>query len=165
MGLDNIPHTYPCKTQGTVVTVKMIDQRTGDIFIDENGETVDQIDCDQTMACGGCPWKKALGDLPGAVYGIFGTPCWYRGKYGHSMLNALGIDAEVLYSGTGEDGLITPNDARELANRMNDAYSDDGEARHTVIMWGDENVADEFWYLHDWLIWTALECEGVDAWY
>ena len=49
MGLDNIPHNYPCKTQGTVVMVKMLDQRTGDVFIDESGETVDQIDCKATQ--------------------------------------------------------------------------------------------------------------------
>lgn len=162
MGLDNIPHTYPCKTQGTAVIVKMIDRQTGGPYTDEDGNTVDQIDCDETMACGGCPWRNALGGRPGAVYGILGTACWYRGKYGFAMLDALGIDGEVLYGDA--DGRISPDKARALASEMFDAQSNDEWTRNDRIMWEDENVAAEYWYLHDWLLWTAMECEGFDAW-
>ena len=95
---------------------------------------------------------------------MFGTDCWYRGKYGYAMLNALGIDGEALYGGD-DYSTITPVMLRTLANEMNDRFSEDGEARHEVIMWEGENVADDFWYLHDWLMWTAIECDGADAWF
>ena len=162
MGLDNIPKNYPCRTQGTVVTVKVIDRTTGDLYRDENGETVDQIDCDQTKACGGCPWQKALGDRPGAVYGLFASSCWYRGKWGYHILDALGIDAEDLYGD--DDQNISPNTARELADAIHDRFTDDAWTRQTEIDVDGDNVADDVWYLHDWLLWVALECDGAIAW-
>lgn len=153
MGLDNIPHKYPCKTQGTAV-------------LDDEG----RIMCDETIACDGCPWKKALGDKKGAIGGIFGTYCWYRGKSGNYLLgDNLGIDpnGDLSFYGDQEDGTYkTPESCVELAEAMEDAvaeygiqftedYTDEDKA-HTK-----ENIE----YAIAWLKWVASECEGSTAWY
>ena len=46
MGLDNFPHSYPCRTQDTAVMVYRLD-RNGDKIKDENGVFDKQIDWDR----------------------------------------------------------------------------------------------------------------------
>lgn len=165
MGLDNIPKNYPCKTLGTAVMVKMKD-RDGNVFVDSEGDTHDQIDCEATQEAYGCPWYKNFGKRRAdSVGGIFGTSCWYRGKYAYAMLSSLEIgEPEVLYGDA--EGEIAPDTLRELAYDMDEAMKDavTGE-RQTQIIWEGENVAGQYWYLRDWLIWTADQCEGAMAWY
>ena len=59
MGLDNMPHAYPCKEQGTAV----IEKKTH-TWEDENGNTQSEnsypVDCDKTIEAGGCPDDKVL---------------------------------------------------------------------------------------------------------
>ena len=171
MGLDNIPRNYPCKTGGTAVMVNMKDHQTGEDYINENGEPELQIDCDATQECGGCPWKnKVAGE--GAVYGILGTSCWYRGKYGAVLLDAAGIDANPLW-GDG-DGEVTPDVCRGIADEMREYaenYAEveaDGEKRITIrdpYDGEDADVTDQFFYLIRWLEWVAEDCDGAVAWY
>ena len=75
MGLDNIPKTYPCES----IAVRNIDN---------------QIDCKATQECGNCPYMNEYQSEPmlkdtSPVYGMLGTDCWYRGKYGNYMLADL----------------------------------------------------------------------------
>ncbi|MGA0848620.1 MAG: hypothetical protein ACO3RX_01595 [Chthoniobacterales bacterium] len=145
----------------------MTNERTGDYFRDENGDPIDQVDCDRTMRCGGCPWKNDLGQSAGAVYGMMGTSCWYRGKYGAYLLDAAGIEAERLW---GDDQqMVRPDVCREIAYEMT-AYgainsADPVEDGPFVLMVDGEDVAEQFWYLRDWLLWVADKCEGAVAWY
>jgi len=164
MGLDNIPNKYACKTQGTAVMVELIDQATGKAILDENGQTYEQIDCDQTMACGGCPWKDRLGNSNGRVYGIFGTPCWYRGKYGVRLLDAVGIHGgQMLYGTSYDKPVVTPHACTLLADNIDD-HLGDGDETERFFMDG-EDVTDDLIYLRDWLMFVAEECDGSEAWY
>lgn len=150
MGLDNIPHSYPCKTQGTAVLTED-----------------DRINCDATQECGGCPWKNDLGELGGAVYGIMGTNCWYRGKFGNAVLREnLGIDTDdtLNFYGDNEDGTYkSPESCLELAEAIEEAVAEDGVSPH-----GFDNEDDAklyVAYMVAWLKWVAEKCEGSDAWY
>ena len=158
MGLDNIPKNYPCKANGTAVMDKMIDQRTGEPYINENGETVDQINCDSTMECGGCPWKVRLGDQTGSVLGILGTHCWYRGKYGVRLLSMLDMDAEALYGDENQE--VTVPVLRELIAEMDERV----DYSQPITIDGDD-IVDDYRYLRDWMEFVADECGGAVAWY
>ena len=77
MGLDNIPHNYPCQKQGIA-------------SLNKDG----RIDCDLTKSKGNCPWKneyekEVLLKEARPAYGMLGTDCWYRGKYGNFLLRLL----------------------------------------------------------------------------
>lgn len=157
MGLDNIPFEYPCRRQHTAV-------------LSEDG----RIDCDQTIAAGQCPWKREA-PARGAIYGMMGTYCWYRGKAGMWMLERL-EDAGYeppwnLYptQDVGEDEPdITPAQAQELhewlvahaeayANLINNDLSVP-EAEKTEELHG-------YRYMTWWVGWCAREAGGIDAWY
>lgn len=159
MGLDNIPKHYPCKTNGTAVMVTKIDQRTGEPYIDENGETVDQINCDATVECGGCPWHARLGTQAGGALGFLGTHCWYRGKYGVWLLAQLDINAEALYGDS--DHEVTVPALRELIAEM-DELVDYSEPIYDAE---GADLRDDYRYLRDWLEFAAEECGGAMAWY
>lgn len=138
MGLDNIPHVYPCAKAGTAI-------RTPE----------GQIDCAATKDAGQCPYLNA-GPPDGAVFGILGTSCWYRGKVGEALLADLGLDSEYTFYGDDEDGLRkTPKACLQLADVMEEAI--DGLS-------DDENVAltrYAIWYLR----WVAEAGDGLDCWY
>lgn len=167
MGLDNMPHAYPCKTQGTAImeTITLRD-----------GTTDERIDCQETVAADGCPFTNAK-PPPGQVVGMLGTYCWYRGKHGNWLINALNSDAtnsnnidsyvwesngDDTFYGTDEDGLHRPPEAcRDLADNMQALLNERGGR----LVFGEDDCTDEakfaIWYLR----WTADECEGMDAWY
>ena len=153
MGLDNIPAQYPCLAQKTAV-IQTLQHNSG-------ADT--KIDCTTTKNQNGCPWQKTLGNKPGAVTGILGTSCWYRGKYGVHLLTALGLPGDDLYGDP--TGLVTPEAALALADIIADVYSADDWERDSVINLDGRNVAADVWYLHDWLRWVAAECDGAIAWY
>lgn len=77
MGLDNIPKEYPCKLHNTAI-------------LDSDGK----IDCKSTQEQGKCPYLNEYKSDPvlkdtKPVYGMFGTDCWYRGKYGNYLLEDM----------------------------------------------------------------------------
>lgn len=153
MGLDNIPCEYPCITSKSAV-IKTVTLEGG---------AEAKIDCAATRTAGGCPWHKRLGDQPGAVTGILGAPCWYRGKYGVALLTGLGLPADELWGD--ETGLMTPTAALQLADAITDRFAPLDAERDSTIMCNGRNVAADVWYLHDWLAWVAAECGGAIAWY
>ena len=80
MGLDNIPYEYPCIAEGLQAE-------------DE------QIDCNSNIDNNKCPWHREMVNAGMAIYGMLGTPCWFRGKAGNFMLNELA-----------DHGYMTPKD-------------------------------------------------------
>ena len=168
MGLDNMPHTYPCQTQGTAVMERIT---LNDGSVDE------RIDCNETVVAGGCPFTNAE-PPPGQVTGMLGTFCWYRGKYGNFLVNALnspvGCDIDAVSSyvwdingddnfyGINEEGTYRPPDAcRELADQMEAALDERGGQ----LVFGDDDRTGDVKYAIWYLRWVANECEGMDAWY
>ncbi len=157
MGLDNFPRQYPCKTQGTAVLVA---RKGGDgqDLLEDDGTPSLAISCDETQACGGCPWKNALdksGITGGAVYGMFGTPCWYRGKYGNYLLQEAGIEGNDFY-GDNEDGTEKSSEScLVLADII-------GEELPNI---NDNDVREGLNYAEWYLRWVAEECDGLVCWY
>ena len=155
MGLDNIPKNYPCKANGTAV-------------IDSD----ERIDCRATQACGGCPWKNATekdGITQGAVYGMFGTDCWYRGKYGNFLLEQV-TDGDPMgdnldFYGDNADGTekspescvaVADLIATALMTYTSDEVEEDEEKQQTVA-----GLRYAEWYLR----WAAEQCGGLICWY
>ena len=154
MGLDNIPKQYPCKTQGTAV---MVD---------------DQIDCKATQSCGGCPYvnelnkqdKEALGN---PVYGMFGTDCWYRGKYGNFLLDAIGYgdSDDFSFYGDNEDGTEkSPESCLTLAQVIDEAF-DECQEDDGVYRMGGEDISPDLRYASWYLKWAAEFTDGLVCWY
>lgn len=152
MGLDNYPRSYPCKSRDTAVMVE------------------DRIDCEATQKAGGCPWKDALGEESGRVYGMFGTDCWYRGKTGMWMLETLqkaGYEPPIDFYGREEDGL-TSSECLELSKWMADhaeAYSH--EIWHGEYVENHEirDTIEMYHYAVKWLKWSGENCDGIEAWW
>lgn len=163
MGLDNIPKNYPCRTKGTAVLEVRRDEE-GRAFRDtETGEELTRIDCQATQACGGCPWKNAYeaSNLEaGPTTGIFGTDCWYRGKYGNYLLEELTVadpmgDGESFY-GDNEDGTEkSPESCHTLADLIDDALAEQFVPE----------IAADARYAAWWLRWVADEAGGSVCWY
>lgn len=141
MGLDNYPSQYPCKKQGTVV-------------LSDDG----LIDCQATQACGGCPWKNADKPDDGRVLGMFGTDCWYRGKYGNALLSEMGLDDDDLnFYGDNEDGTEkSPESCVALADVIGEALVSDRFTKEV-----EQGLRYAEWYLR----WAAEECDGLECWY
>ena len=191
MGLDNIPFTYACQKQGTVIR-------------DEE----DHIDCKATQAANQCPWKRDLeaSTLPisqaDSVYGMLGTHCWYRGKEGQYMLEAACEELEILEGSTehripliewarfAQHGFygpdcensidkpdMSPNYMRELSKFMKDNVElyakschrfaeaadpvDGGKTIDEVVAGGIRRWMYATW----WLEWCANKCDGAKSWY
>lgn len=149
MGLDNIPHRYPCKTGGTAVMTP-------------DGK----IDCDATREAGGCPLIAArLG--AGAVYGMLGVPCWYRGKVADGMIGAVtatGADlpADIKGGFYGDGERLAPDYCNRLAAWM----EDHGELYLSTVPAGErKNAAEMYRYAVRWLRWVAEHCDGAVAWW
>lgn len=167
MGLDNMPHNYPCRTQGTAVMEPRIG-RDGNALLDEDGAPMMAVDCEATQACGGCPYKNAYGKSGldgGAVYGMFGTDCWYRGKYGNWLLVDAGIydesDNLTFYGNADDSTYKTAKSCLDLADAISDFLDDEPDWKASE---GDGNASDlryAEWYLR----WAAEECDGLNAWY
>ena len=130
----------------------------GVLVTHDDGTPYMTISCEDTQACGGCPYKNAYdksGLDGGAVYGMLGTDCWYRGKYGNFLLEQAGIDGDDFY-GDNEDGTYkSPNECLYLADII-------GEELPSVT---DQEVLEGLKYAEWYLRWVAEECDGMDAWY
>jgi len=169
MGLDNFPHKYPCKTQGTAVMEPRKDRDGNDIIDPETGEVAVAISCEATQACGGCPYKNAFdksGLDGGAVYGMFGTDCWYRGKYGNWLLQDAGIsdgmDDDFSFYGNADDGCYkTEASCLSLADTISDFLDDEPDWKSSE----SDSTAADLRYAEWYLRWAAEECGGLGAWY
>ena len=140
MGLDNIPREYPCAAKAT---------RDSD----------NRIDCVKTQEENNCPWKNEKESNPmvkqiDKTVGIFGTDCWYRGKYGNFLLDILNdkIDQyemhEYHFYGENDDGLDTDY-CFDMAKWMRDnteqfAFN---AKKYIETNQPNENVTD---YINDW---------------
>jgi len=165
MGLDNIPHRYACERLGTAVKVDILDGDGVAIPDEATGLPIKSIDCRATQAQGKCPYLISVSktDLQeGSVTGMFGTDCWYRGKYGNFLLEALQMnEEEYSFYGDNEDGTFkSVSSCLALADAMEERMQEHG----TVEIEG-EVVDKEVKYAIWWLRWVANECSGSDAWY
>ena len=169
MGLDNMPHEYPCKRQGTAVINKH-----SHTWEDDEGnahsEDTYPIDCDKTIEAGGCPFTNADPPKDGRILGMLGTYCWYRGKSGNGLVRALngGTTDDVWdtgddnFYGTDDEGLYRPPEAcRSLADDMEAKL----EALGGKLVENDEDLTHYVRYAIWYLRWVAKECEGMDAWF
>jgi hypothetical protein len=170
MGLDNIPKNYPCKTQGTAVLEPRLDEN-GSPRLDDKGSPLTTINCDKTAECGGCTWKndyEASGLRGGQVSGIFGTSCWYRGKYGNYLLERLGHydeDGSVSFYGDNEDGTEkSAQDCADLASIFDESII---EYRITeeYEAGADDDTIIEAKYASWWLNWVAEKADGSVCWF
>ena len=165
MGLDNFPKQYPCKTQGTAVMVQRTN-REGTLLTNEDGTPDMAISCEATQACGGCPYmneRNKQTDLGNPVYGMFGTDCWYRGKYGNFIIGALGIENDELsFYGDNEDGTEkSPESCLQLADAIGEELDDLGG--HIIA--DGEDITPDLRYAEWYLRWAAEFCDGLEAWY
>lgn len=154
MGLDNIPNVYPCKQAGTAVM--------------EDGpfESGPQINCEKTQDAGGCPWKTEFDKSPfkdGHALGLFGVPCWYRGKVVTNYLfpkweAAHPDDDPPLHTWYSEDA--SPDECRESAKWMEDR----GEPFLALVT--DDKTEEQSWgYAAWWLRFVADHAEGMHGWW
>lgn len=167
MGLDNIPHVYACRKQGTVIESPRLD-KDGNPLTEEDGTVLMTIDCEATQQAGGCPWKNdyeksGLGE-EGRVYGIFGTDCWYRGKYGNFLVEEMGLYNETeglsFYGALGDNSHKSPHECNILADAM-ESWLKQGDP----LMLGEDDATKDAHYAVWYLRWSALVCEGLDCWY
>lgn len=160
MGLDNFPHKLPCITQATAV------------FTSASEAEGQRVDCKATQACGGCPWKKDLGKMVGALHGYLGTSCWYRGAFGnHVISHNLGISGIDItgypYWLFGElDGQTykPPESCLRLADKIERVFKSQGLL--TIEGFNSKKEATAYVkYLVSWLRWVATKCNGAGAWF
>jgi hypothetical protein len=171
MGLDNIPKQYPCKTQGTVVMTPRLN-KDGVALTEDDGSPMMVIDCQATQACGGCPYvnelnkqdKEALGN---PVYGIFGTDCWYRGKYGNYLLDAIGYGygEDFSFHGDNEDGTEKSKASCLNLAQVIDEALDECDEEDGVYRMGGEDITADLKYASWYLKWAAEHADGLICWF
>jgi hypothetical protein len=151
MGLDNIPHVYPCRKNNTAVFVTH-----------EDGS--ESIDCEATQAKNGCPYVEHFGNVTEEItptYGIFGVACWYRGKWGNAILRELSEDDTITFYGDNDDeSYKSPSDCIRTAEHIETLY----EGTDHVYCY-DQNVVPDLRYAAMWLRWVAEHADGSTCWY
>jgi len=177
MGLDNMPHEYPCKTQGTAIMEQRVSQKTGEALLDEDGQPMMTIKCEETQEAGGCPYQNAFaksGITEGRVYGMFGTDCWYRGKYGNAILAEAShnsMDDEFTFYGDNDDA---SHKSAESCTQLADfikvvtaSYENEDIAADADKEFAEDkaDVLNGLRYAEWYLRWAAAECGGLDCWY
>jgi hypothetical protein len=138
---------------------------------DQNDGSV-SIDCEATKKANGCPWQDELGETPGAVYGMFGTSCWYRGKVGMWMLETLksaDYEPPIDFYGSDEDGL-TASECLNLSKWMADHAGAYAFEISKEDEYGDNPKAmkeelEGYAYAVKWLKWAGENCNGIEAWW
>lgn len=162
MGLDNMPlgAQHPCQTNKTAVMRNVI--RNDEIALDREGNPLQVIDCTATQTSGGCPWKQARPPKDGQAIGMLGTDCWYRGKWGNHLLEAIGIYDEninITFYGDLEDGSEkSPAACIDLAEAIEERLAD----RRPIVVNGQSARADlkyAAWYTR----WSASN-GGMGCW-
>lgn len=161
MGLDNMPNVYPCVKENSAI---MKDGR---------------IDCEATIYANQCPYRREKENDPltkdmRSVYGMFGTDCWYRGKYGNYLLKTMQnfnplfpYDEDGFYGDT-EDG-ISEDECLTMSDVMlnfteswvhyvdTKAEFENKEERKILI--------DDWIYAAWWLKFVSNYGEGSGVWY
>ena len=167
MGLDNIPASYACKNQNVA------------ILDDEN-----RIDCQATIEAGKCPLMNKKNTDPlikDAVIplGMFGTNCWYRGKYGAYLLEQMvnfnpdfSYDENTLYGhefADESDGL-TADECLEVSEEMfhyAESWVHYVKTKSNVAgkLEEEKNLINDWVYLAWWLKFVGENCDGMNSWY
>lgn len=157
MGLDNIPAKYACES----VAIRT-----------EDGK----IDCDETMANNLCPWqneKEKSSKKLHPAYGMFGVPCWYRGKHGNFLLSLLESEGNPYHensdgfsfygNGRSEGEGISVEGCLELASYMT---NNTDKLKNKLAGRPDAQEYLEDWdYAIWWLEFVAEYCDGSSIWY
>ena len=163
MGLDNIPKVYPCES----IAVRNSDN---------------QIDCKATQECGNCPYMNEYQSDPllkdtSPVYGMLGTDCWYRGKYGNYMLDDLkrynddfDYDMPSDFYGNTDEGIDADTclEMSEVMFRYTEAWSN---AVHKMVKNGTLPEQNRDSYIRDWIYaawWLKFvgnTSDGSAVWY
>jgi hypothetical protein len=152
MGLDNYPKTLPCVSEyGTIET--------------------EGKGCKELAECNKCPWAKHFkDDGEDGILGIFGAPCWFRGKSGNFMIERLcdSFDDLNFYGDSSGDGSgeLSPSYCETLAD-----FLFENEYEHMDAIngydWSSEDVQSElkaYAYAIKWLRFVA-KYDGAMAWY
>lgn len=169
MGLDNIPKNYPCMTKQTAVRVPRLNN-DGEPMLEEDGTILMVTDCKATQEAGGCPYvtelnkqdKKKLGN---PVYGMFGTDCWYRGKWGNHLLQHIGIDDDYSFYGDSDDETEkSPESCINLAEAIDEALLESCDKNGHLMVDG-EDVAPDLRYAEWYLKWASEHADGLICWY
>ena len=163
MGLDNIPKTYPCES----IAVRNSDN---------------QIDCKATQECGNCPYMNEYQSDPllentSPVHGMFGTDCWYRGKYGNYMLADLkkynsdfDNDMPSDFYGNTEEG-IDADTCIEMSDVMFQYMEAWSYAVNKMVKEGELPEQNRDSYIRDWIYaawWLKFvgnTSDGSAVWY
>ena len=163
MGLDNMPKTYPCES----LAVK-----------DEHGS----IDCKATQEAHNCPYMNEYENDPitenlSPVYGMFGVPCWYRGKYGNQMLEDMkrynsnfDNDMPSDFYGNSDEG-IDADLCSEMADVMFQYMEAWSHAVHQMVKnreiteQGKDSYIRDWLYAAWWLKFVAKFGDGSAIWY
>lgn len=140
----------------------------GKAILDKEGNFIENISCEATAGKGCCPYKNAVnktGMTEGAVYGMFGTPCWYRGKWGNYLLEALEGDAEYSFYGDNDDQTEkSPESCRATADYMEELLDEQlGDNKEFIV--NGEDLVPQVRYAVWWLRWVADEADGSNCWY
>lgn len=165
MGLDNIPAEYPCIVRGLAVYVDVVDENGVVKTHEHDGLPIQQHSCNATQEAGRCPiLLDTTRPTEGAVTGIFGTDCWYRGKWGYVVAAELDVDASDLYgredtARLDEDGCFAL--AEDIAEALEERLAETGAFKNDE---GDDLEPDAR-YLIWWLRYVATEAGGMRAWY
>jgi len=162
MGLDNIPREYPCAAKAT--------------------RTDGKIDCVLTQEAGNCTWQNKRESDPmvkhiSTTTGIFGTDCWYRGKYGNFLLDVLHDkadqygtdDYEYSFYGLGDNGLDIDY-CFDMAKWMRDNTEQFAFNAKKHIEEKDQNsnikdYIDDWTYAIWWLEFVGKTSNGSSVWW
>jgi hypothetical protein len=171
MGLDNIPKHYPCMTNGTAVRVPRLGKDDQQL-LEEDGTVMMVTDCQATQFHGGCPYVSELDKqdktlLGNPVHGMFGTDCWYRGKYGNYLLDALGYDTDELsFYGDNEDGTEKSKaSCLTLADCIDASIDEWQEEGGDMLRLNGEDITPDLRYASWYLKWAAEFTDGLVCWY
>ena len=159
MGLDNIPREYPCALKAA----RDIDNR---------------IDCVKTQAENNCTWKNEkesnplINNIP-STGSMFGTDCWYRGKYGNWLLEVLNqtdelSNSEYNFYGEGDDGLSAKY-CLDMSKWMKDnaeqfAYNLDKEENRSEQT-SNADYINDWIYAAWWLEFVGKTSDGSSVWW
>lgn len=159
MGLDNIPHQYPCVHAGTSI------EREG------------RIDCTATIDAGQCPWSTHVErDRPGQpVVGMLGTHCWWRGAVSSYHLRLLATEGYVPpgdirdgFYGSSGTGRLDQHYCILLADWLashSEAFARIAEQEESSTNISHRELIDEYRYSVWWLRFVARYANGSDAWW
>ena len=156
MGLDNIPKKYPC---------------IGNEIRDSEG----RIDCQKNQETGRCTWKNEYeSELrlkeAGPTYGMLGTDCWYRGKWGNALLDLLGESVNHNYSfygngfENGDEG-IAPEECLEISEFMDEYVEEFAYIVGKKFPDQSKGYINDYIYASWWLKFIGNFGEGSQVWY